>query len=169
MASKRRYPDRDEDEDRRPSLGLGFSQTRDEEDRKPSMGLGFSQPKDKKPRLGGGTLGAGAASMNFINFTKAGTNLDGSKSRGERTYIKEEEDPRKRAAKDASELELVGDISRREQAEGARWIQRFHDSLKKAMNSSTAEKNSVTTNFNNTVQVNPEIIFVHENICSCFH
>ena len=158
MTSKRRYPDRDEDEDRRPSLGLGFSQTRDEEDRKPSMGLGFSQPKDKKPRLGGETSGAGAASMNFINFTKAGTNLDGSKSNGERTYIKEEEDPRKRAAKDASELELVGDISRREQAEAARWIQRFHDSLKKAMNSSTAEKNSVTTNFNNTVQVTREIL-----------
>ena len=51
----------------------------DDGDEGASLGLGYSKPEAKRSFSGGEASGSGS-SLNFIKFTKANTNLDGSTS-----------------------------------------------------------------------------------------
>ena len=108
------------------------------------VGFGYSLPVWKKNFQGAETC---SSSMNFISFTKAGTNLDGSQSSDRNDY------EAKNACIDVSKLELVGHISPKEIMEAKTLIERIHINLKRIINSPVNYDNSLTTNFSNSIQV----------------
>ena len=129
MASKRRYDDNEEEDG---SQGLGF---------------GYQKPAEKKMFSGGDSAGS---SLNFISFTKAGTNLDGSSSSVDNKYK-----PSDRAAlMDLTGLEVVGNIDNNTLEQAAIFLEKFHFNLKRNMQNFNPEKNSLTGIFNNVTQVN---------------
>ena len=88
-----------------------------------------------------------SSSMNFISFTQAGTNLDGSQSSGRNDY------EAKNVCIDVSKLELVGHISPEEVLEAKKVVERIHVNLKRIINNPANQNNSLTTNFSNSIQV----------------
>ena len=116
----------------------------DDDTARGGVGLGYSLPVWKKNFQGAETS---SSSMNFISFTKAGTNLDGSRSSARNDY------EAKNVCIDVSKLELVGHISREEIMESKTLIQRIHVNLKRIINNPANSKNSLTTNFSNSIQV----------------
>ena len=130
MASKRRIQDVDEEEG-------------------PSLGFGYSKPAEKKVFSGGESSGS---SLNFIQFTKAGTNHDGSKNEDTTNKYGSEKASGSKLT-DISKLEVVGDIHPAIVEDAAVFLERFHCNLKRAMNDPKNGNNSMTTNFNNCSQV----------------
>ena len=109
-----------------------------------AVGLGYRLPVWKKNFQGAETS---SSSMNFISFTKAGTNLDGSQSSGRNDY------EAKNVCIDVSKLELVGHISTEEVLEAKKLVERIHVNLKRIINNPANQNNSLTTNFSNSIQV----------------
>ena len=127
MASKRRYDEGEED----GPQGLGF---------------GYQRPAEKKMFSGGDTAGS---SLNFISFTKAGTNLDGSCSSSDNKYKPSD----KAALMDLTGLEVVGNIDNNTLEQAAIFLEKFHFNLKRNMQNFNRDKNSLTGIFNNVAQV----------------
>ena len=128
----------------------------DEDEEGPSLGLGYSKPEAKKSFSGGEGSGS---SLNFINFTKAGTNLDGSRS--SKTSVDKKYEQSKTASKptDISNLEMKGEIDNKTLKEAAQYLERFHINLKKTMNSFLGQKLTVQQNFCNAAQAC--LIYLH--------
>ena len=109
-----------------------------------AVGLGYSLPVWKKNFQG---AEASSSSMNFISFTKAGTNLDGSQSSARNDY------EAKNVCIDVSKLKLVGHIPPAEILEAKTLVEKIHINLKRIINSPINQNNSLTTNFSNSIQV----------------
>ena len=79
----------------------------DPEEERSGIGLGYSKPSEKKSFSG--TETSGSSSLNFISFTKAKTNLDGTASKHSQVDDKYKPAEKPKLA-DVSTLELVGEI-----------------------------------------------------------
>ena len=123
----------------------------DADDEGPALGLGYSRPEFKKTFSGGETSGS---SLNFIKFTKAETNLDGSTSAKTSVDQKYEKDnTATNNPTDISKLEMRGEIDNATLREAAHYLERFHINLKKTMNSFSGQRLTVQQNFCNCAQV----------------
>ena len=122
-----------------------------DEDEAPSLGFGYSKPAEKKVFSGGESSSSGS-SLNFIQFTKAGTNHDGSKNEDNTNKYGSDKSSGLKPT-DISKLEVVGDIHPAVVEDAAVFLERFHCNLKRAMNDPKNAMHSMTTKFNNCVQV----------------
>ena len=133
----------------------------DDGDEGASLGLGYSQPEAKRSFSGGEASGSGS-SLNFIKFTKANTNLDGSTSAKTSVDEKYEKDSKTSTLADISKLEVRGEIDSATLGDAAQYLERFHINLKKTMNSFKGQTLTVQQNFCNCAQVNSSnVIFLY--------
>ena len=102
----------------------------EENDDGASLGLGYSKPEFKKSFSAGeqGSSGSGS-SLNFIKFTKANTNLDGSTSAKTSVDEKYEKDSKTSTLADISKLEVRGEIDSGTLGDAAQYLERFHINL----------------------------------------
>ena len=127
----------------------------EDEDEAASLGLGYSKPEAKKSFSGSDQVSSGSgSSLNFIKFTKAETNLDGSTA-AKTSVDKKYESDNKTTVKptDISKLEVRGEIDSGTLGEAAQYLERFHLNLKKTMNSLAGQRQTVQQNFCNCAQV----------------
>lgn len=118
----------------------------------PALGLGYSRPEAKRTFSGAETAGPGS-SLHFIQFTKAGTNLDGSTSAKTSVDEKYEKDNKTTKLADISKLEVRGEIDSATLREAAQYLEIFHINLKKTMNSFSAQSLTVQQSFCQCAQV----------------
>ena len=124
----------------------------EENDDGASLGLGYSKPEFKKSFSAGEQGSSGSSSsLNFIKFTKADTNLDGSTAAKTSVDKKYESDTLKPT--DISKLEVRGEIDSDTLGEAAQYLERFHINLKKTMNTLAGQRQTVQQNFCNCAQV----------------
>ena len=124
----------------------------EENDDGASLGLGYSKPEFKKSFSAGEQGSSGSSSsLNFIKFTKADTNLDGSTAAKTRVDKKYESDTLQPT--DISKLEVRGEIDSDTLGEAAQYLERFHINLKKTMNTLAGQRQTVQQNFCNCAQV----------------
>ena len=132
----------------------------DEADNDPALGLGYSKPEAKRSFSGAETSGPGS-SLNFIKFTKAETNLDGSTSAKTSVDEKYENDNKTTKLADISKLEVRGEIDGATLREAAQYLERFHINLKKTMNSFSAQNLTVQQSFCQCAQVSYSIVILN--------
>ena len=127
----------------------------EESDDEASLGLGYSKPEFKKSFSAGEQGSSGSSSsLNFIKFTKADTNLDGSTAAKTSVDKKYESDTQTTVKPtDISKLEVRGEIDSDTLGEAAQYLERFHINLKKTMNTLAGQRQTVQQNFCNCAQV----------------